>query len=158
MKLMDEEIRVPVELPLDDDGFLRRECPSCENEFKWFSHNESDPDLEHVNQYFCPLCGAPADPDSWWTPDQIEYGLGSAGGEIDRAVGDAVADMFKGMKGFTFKPNADFSLDIGTPDPLVEPNDMVIVQPPCHPHEPIKVPQTSISKVHCLICGSPFAA
>lgn len=54
---MDEEIRIPVSLPPpDSDGFLRRECPSCEREFKWFSHNEGDPNAEPATQYFCPLC------------------------------------------------------------------------------------------------------
>ncbi len=30
---MDEEISVPIEIPLDLDGFLRRECPTCEEQF-----------------------------------------------------------------------------------------------------------------------------
>ncbi len=25
----------PIELPLDDDGYLRRQCPTCERLFKW---------------------------------------------------------------------------------------------------------------------------
>lgn len=154
---MDEEIRVPVSLPLDSDGFLRRECPTCEQEFKWFSHVEGDHDAEPASQYFCPLCGAPSGLDAWWTPAQLEYGYGSAGPAIDQVVSDAMADMFKGMKGFTFKPNASFSFDIPTPEALHEPDDMVIVEPPCHPNEPIKVPEQSTERVHCLVCGMVFA-
>ena len=29
-----------MEIPLDSDGFLRRECPTCEREFKWLLHRE----------------------------------------------------------------------------------------------------------------------
>lgn len=155
---MDEEIRVPVSLPLDSDGFLRRECPTCEEEFKWFSHAEGDDDAEPASQYFCPLCGVPAGLDSWWTPAQLEYGFGSAGGAIDQAMKDALTDAFKGIKGMKFEPNASFSLDIETPDPLIEPDDMVIVEPPCHPNEPLKVPEASTERVFCLICGAQFAA
>lgn len=155
---MDEEIRVPVSLPLDSDGFLRRECPTCEQEFKWFSHAEGDDDAEPASQYFCPLCSVASGPDSWWTPAQLEYGFGSVGGAIDQAMNDALADAFKGIKGMKFEQNAPFSLDIETPEPLIEPDDMVIVEPPCHPNEPLKVPEASTEGVSCLICGAQFAA
>lgn len=155
---MDEEIQVSVSLPLDSDGFLRRECPTCEEEFKWFSHAEGDGDAEPASQYFCPLCGVPAGLESWWTPAQLEYGFGSAGGEIDQLMKDAVTDAFKGIKGIKLQSNSSFSLDIETPDPLTEPDDMVIVEPPCHPSEPLKIPEAVTERVFCLICGEQFAA
>ncbi|NEE03851.1 hypothetical protein [Phytoactinopolyspora halotolerans] len=155
---MDDEIRVSVSLPLDSDGFLRRECPTCEREFKWFSHDEGDTDAELADQYFCPLCGVSADTDSWWTPAQLDHAQGMAGPQIDQIVQDSMADMFKGAKNIEFKPNRNFSLDLPTPEPLHEPDDMVIVEPPCHPNEPVKVPEDSTGHIHCLICGEPFAA
>lgn len=155
---MEEEIRVPMSLPLDSDGFLRRECPTCEREFKWFNHNEGDPNVEPANQYFCPLCGVAAGVDSWWTPAQLEYGLGGAGPVIEQVVRDTVAGMFKGLKDFTFKPNAAFGLDIETPDPLTELDDMVIVEPPCHPNEPLKIAEETTARIYCLVCGAAFAA
>lgn len=154
---MSDEIRIPMNLPLDSDGFLRRECPTCEREFKWFSHDEGDSNAEPVSQYFCPLCGEPAAINAWWTPAQLEYGYASGGPEIDRAVQSAVSDMFKDIKGFEFKPNSSFSLDVETPDSLVEPDDMMIVEPPCHPNEPLKVPAGALERLHCLVCGVPFA-
>lgn len=72
--------------------------------------------------------------------------------------GYAVDDAFKGIKGLTYKPDRNFTLAIPTPEPLSEPDDMVIVEPPCHPNEPIKVPAEATQRVHCLICGSPFTA
>lgn len=68
-----------------------------------------------------------------------------------------MTDLFKGLKGFTYKPKLSFSLDIETPDPLIEPDDMVMVEPPCHPNEPLKVPEESTEQIYCLICGSAFA-
>ncbi|QRY42323.1 hypothetical protein JVX92_14900 (plasmid) [Microbacterium hominis] len=154
---MNDEIRVSVSLPLDSDGFLRRECPTCEREFKWFNHDEGDHDAEPASQYFCPLCGEPAAMDQWWTPAQVEYGLSSSGPAIERAIQDAVSDAFKGVKGFTFERDSSFALDVGSPQPLLEPDDMVIVEPPCHPNEPLKVPEDATTRVHCLVCGTPFA-
>ncbi|MDJ0375877.1 hypothetical protein [Cryobacterium sp. PH31-L1] len=154
---MNDEIRVPAGLPLDSDGFLRRECPNCEHEFKWFSHQEGDLDAEVVDQYFCPLCGEAAGTDSWWTPAQLEYMNGVGGPAIDQYVQDSVEKMFKGVKGLKFKPDRSFSLGIETPDALTEPDDMMIAEPPCHPNEPIKVPEENAAKVHCLICGTAFA-
>ena len=155
---MDEEISIPVSIPLDSAGFLRRECPTCEQQFKWFSHEEGDADAEAVDQYFCPLCGVPSGVDTWWTPAQLEYAHGAAGPALDQHVSDMLADTFKGIKGFEFKPNANFSLEIPTPEPLHEPDDMVIVEPPCHPNEPIKVPEAAAERLHCLVCGVPFAS
>jgi len=154
---MNDEIRVPVDLPLDSDGFLRRECPTCEREFKWFSHQEGDSDAEVVDQYFCPLCGVSAGTDSWWTQEQLQYVNGISAPAIDQYVQDSVDKMFKGVKGIKFKPNRSFSLGIETPDALAEPDDMMIAEPPCHPNEPVKVPEEQTSKVHCLVCGTPFA-
>lgn len=155
---MDEEINIPVSLPLDQDGFLRRECPTCEQQFKWYAHEEGDFDAEIVNQHFCPMCGAPSGVDTWWTPAQLEFAQGAAGPVLDEAVQDLIADAFKGIKRMDFKPDRNFSLDIATPAPLTEPDDMVIVEPPCHPNEPVKVPDTATERVHCLVCGNPFAA
>lgn len=155
---MNDEISVPIELPLDSDGFLRRECPTCEHEFKWFAHDEGDVEAEPVEQYFCPLCGQADGPDSWWTPAQLDYAEAVAAPEIEQLTQDAIGRAFQGVKGMTFKPDPSFTLGIDTPDPLHEPDDMVAVMPPCHPHEPVKVPGDATGRIYCLICGSPFAA
>ena len=33
---------------------------------------------------------------------------------------------------------------------------MIILAPPCHPWEPVKVSEEAIARIHCLICGAPF--
>ena len=66
------EISLSLQLPLDKDGFLRRECPHCEQQFKqWRStHDEIQ---ESPEEYYCPYCYASADADRWYTAQQIEY-------------------------------------------------------------------------------------
>ena len=74
-----DEIEIPVTIPLDNDGFLRRECPSCEEEFKWYAHEEGDADAETVDQYFCPLCGVASGVDMWSTPGVLACGFPTRG-------------------------------------------------------------------------------
>ena len=154
-----DEFSIPISIPLDGDGYLSRECPNCERQFKCFAHDEGDPTAEVADQFFCPLCGQPAGPDEWWTPQQLEYAQGAAGPELDRIVQDSFEDAFKGVKGISFEANRDFTLGIPTPDALTEEDDgMVAVEPPCHPNEPLKVPEDAVGRLHCLICGAGFAA
>src|SRR5512139_1630414 len=145
-------------LPLDEDGFLRRECPSCEREFKWFYGQTDDrPDdfLEPVN-YFCPYCGEPSGLDSWWTPAQLEYVRGAAMGpileeafgEIKRTLGSIKSDFIKFEAKSMSQPEP--------PMPLVEPNDMKMVAPPCHPFEPLKIQEDWTEPLSCLMCGEQF--
>lgn len=151
------EIEIPITLQLDSDGFVRRECPSCEQEFKWFVHDDRDPDAEAVGQYFCPLCGVPAGTDAWWTPAQLDYAKRSAAPDINQAVRDLMTGALSGIKGVTVKRGSDFGGGFDPPDPLPEPDDMCIVEPPCHPNEPVKIPDPERSICHCLICGDLFA-
>lgn len=155
---MSGDFSVSVSLPLDDDGFLRRECPRCLREFKWFAHENADPDAELVEQYFCPLCGGASGVDEWWTPAQAEYAQAMAAPDIEQFVNDAIRDTFQGSKYLRVSPGDGIEMDIEMPEPLTEPNDMVIVQSPCHPNEPIKVPEQDVeAPLHCLVCGIAFA-
>jgi hypothetical protein len=86
-----------VSFPLDTDGFLRRECPTCEREFKWH-HSEDEGDSEPMadSGYFCPYCAVQAPPESWFTKPQqalVEstiQGVEVRDGELVKAVGGAV--------------------------------------------------------------------
>jgi len=137
-------------IPLDE-GFLRRACPSCQREFKWHYGPTDDRPASFVDPpvYFCPYCGNSAPPDQWWTEGQREHALqvtGSHAGEIIRELLDDSPFIVR-------------SSDDGPepPSPLIEPHDMVTVQSPCHPWEPIKVLEDWNDPLHCLLCGLPFA-
>lgn len=69
------EISIEMNLPLDADGFLRRECPNCERQFKWkpTSSGSDNSENEEVEEYYCPYCYQPALLDAWWTKEQLEY-------------------------------------------------------------------------------------
>lgn len=155
---MSQEMEVSIHLPLDN-GFLRRECPSCEREFKWHQGPTSDrPQEVDPEVYFCPYCGTTAPPNSWWTKEQLDYGRQSASGPIARAMGDALESIVGHQGSDSF---VKIELKRGdVPEPpaaLHEPNDMSIVQSPCHPWEPVKVLETWSDALYCLLCGERYA-
>lgn len=45
---MSDEVQLSMSLPLDGDGFLRRECPTCEREFKWVPSPDPEADEDVV--------------------------------------------------------------------------------------------------------------
>lgn len=152
------EISVPI--PLDNDGFLRRECPTCGQQFKWHNGPAND---EAENQppaitYFCPLCGVSAATDRWTTTEQLDYASGVAMPAALQSLDDELASAFKGLNSRFVKVKKTGHLDIpDEPEPLAEPDDMVIVASPCHGWEPVKVPEDAVSPFHCLVCGQQFA-
>ena len=148
----------PVQLPLDADGFLRRECPHCRQQFKWHNGSTADrPEGELDPAVFhCPRCGVSAAPDQWWTQEQLTFIQQSAAGPALREAADELEKAFRGVKGMTYKRG-----QLDEPEPpaaLQEPDDMIILAPPCHPWEPVKVPEEAAARVCCLMCGEPFAA
>lgn len=134
-----------VAIPTDDDGYLRRECPTCEKQFKWH-HGliEGGPaDLPSPSEYYCPLCGKPAATDQWWTREQIEYAQGRAMPSILAQLSNETGLKIKGAS--------------EAPTQMTEPNDMIIVQSLCHTYEPVKVPNDHQQPLHCLVCGDAYA-
>lgn len=147
-----------VSLPLDSDGFIRRECPKCEREFKWHE-GPANEEAEHADvpvTYFCPLCGEPSPPDHWWTTAQLDYMQEIATPMIMRQVSAAIGDALSGSKYLTYRPGDESDLP-APPGALTEPDDMRIVTSPCHAYEPVKVPDDSDGPLYCLICGQTFA-
>lgn len=147
-----------VPLPLDSDGFLRRECPHCVQQFKWHygpTADRPDGEIDPV-VYYCPLCGVSAGLDQWWTQEQLAFVEQSAAGPILREASVQIEKALRGATGLTYKRG-----QLDEPEPpsaLYEPDDMIIVAPPCHSWEPVKIPEEAAAQVHCLICGESFAA
>lgn len=152
---MDTETSMSV--PLDDDGFLRRECPTCEREFKWlpggdqsYDAAESGVDVDPAG-YFCPYCGVQAPTSNWFTKSQIEAAKATLLGEI-------LPEMRNWGRGLERSSGGLLKIEVDVPDPpdvpaLTEENDMRRVEFECHPSEPLKVLETWDQRVRCLVCG-----
>lgn len=150
---------IQVEFPLDADGFLRRECPNCAQEFKWHhgpTHSRPD-DAIDPSRYTCPLCGKQADHDQWFTQGQVQHQQEVVNFYAMDAINDEMKKAFRGSKYLKYTPGKN---NASAPTPLVEPDDMLIVEPPCHPWEPVKVPQERADSgpLHCLVCGESYTA
>lgn len=144
-----------MDFALDADRFLRRECPSCREEFKWH-HGPTDSrpgDAADPPQYTCPLCGTPANHDEWLTQDQIRYWQQM----VEFYAPDAINAELQKAFGKNYTPGYN---NAPAPTPLYEPGDMIIIEPPCHPWEPVKVPQERADDgpLFCLVCGESYSA
>ncbi len=150
---------ISIQLPLDGDGFLRRQCAHCNGVFKWH-HGPANAQAEEAPSpaaYFCPLCGEPAEVDRWYTDEQVAYIESVAMPAVMRQTDALLRDAFSGLSSAHIKVTTSGSLDVpAEPDALVEPeDDMAIVVSPCHAYEPVKVLGTG--PLHCLVCGESFA-
>jgi len=152
------EHRLAFSIPLDDGGFLRRECPHCEREFKW-RPDEDDADPHDAvsmpeDGYACPYCAGRA-PAHWWTAPQLEHAEQLAASEI---LGPELKKLERRAD-----PRSMISFEVkvdvpGAPAPIAEePNDRRRVVFACHPSEPVKVLEDWAGHVHCLICATPAA-
>jgi endogenous inhibitor of DNA gyrase (YacG/DUF329 family) len=146
---------IRLDFPLDADQFLRRECPSCTREFKWH-HGPTDSrpdDVTDPPQYTCPLCGKAANHDQWFTQDQLRY----RDEMVEFYKMDVVNDEMQRLFGSNYKPGRSTA---PAPSALFEPNDMIIIEPPCHPWEPVKVPEerADAGPLFCLVCGESYSA
>lgn len=75
--MSDGDVTLSMAIPVDSDGFLRRECPTCEREFKWLPSPSEDAEEGEAADaadggYFCPYCGIQAPADAWFTKAQLE--------------------------------------------------------------------------------------
>lgn len=135
-------------LPLDSDGFLRRECPTCERQFKWLAPTGDDDEGTPTPEggYFCPHCSTQAPPDAWFTPAQLEQAKA-------RVARDLVVPELKRFE------RQGFEVEINAPEPvaLTETDDMKRVDFSCHPEESVKVLDGWERPVHCLLCGTPVS-
>jgi hypothetical protein len=153
-------MEIEVSLPLDGDGFLRRECPHCLRRFKWHDGpaNEEAESQPVPSAYHCPFCGQPAGNESWFTTEQVEFLDAAAAPAIAQLLDDQLDKVFRGASSKHVKFKRTGRMEAPPhPDPLAEPDDMVIVASPCHGYEPIKVPEDASGPLFCLVCGAAFA-
>jgi len=149
---------IPVTLPVDKDGFLRRECPSCKRQFKWLP-TEGGTSEQPQSQYYCPYCRKSAAIAGWWTREQRQYMKQLAAAKI---IGPELEKSIKAWKRSN-QPRSPVQFEgkykaPSKPLPLHEPDDMRKVEPPCHPNEPLKIRENWNKPTFCLICGKSFSS
>ena len=139
--------RPSMTIPLDADGYLRRECPNCERDFKRAVRkvSEAEPSRHSPRGPYCPYCGLQSPSNSWLTKAQVEY--------TKRMLAELVARerTRKGIMGllpFPFQGPSRL-----TNGELSETNDMKVVRPLCHAESAIKVSELWIGDLHCTVCG-----
>lgn len=147
---------ISITLPLDKDGFLRRECPNCKRQFKWLPTKDKSNKQSQL-QYYCPYCGKLANINDWWTKEQVQY----IKQKLSKATEPELEKFTKDLKRLN-KPGSLIRIEpkyklSSEPLPFHEPNVMRKVEPPCHTSEPLKIYENWNKLVICLICGKPFS-
>ena len=149
-------MNISLQLPLDKDSFLRRECPHCGKQFKRWQ-DKRDHTQENSEVYYCPYCYASARADAWYTTEQIEYIQRQAMTEI---VGPGLYRLQEQIQ--QISQNGLFRVEMTShvpmePEPLMEFDDMMQLVFPCHIEEPIKVDEQWNQEVACLMCGVRYS-
>lgn len=65
--------RVPIQMPLDDDGYYDRRCPAPECKARYKVLFDDWRDKVPDERSWCAICGHTADPPDYNTPEQDEY-------------------------------------------------------------------------------------
>ena len=150
--MSDEIVRTAISMPLDSDGFVRRECPTCEREFKWLPSDHDESATPDPSGYYCPYCAVQAN-DGWLTKPQAEAARATVMRDVvDPMLDDFAQNLSRNSSGM-FKANVNRQRSPGPPE-LSEPDDMRRVDFPCHPSEPLKVLEDWTGPLHCLFGGT----
>lgn len=132
-------MEIEASVPLDNDGFLDRQCPACNRLFRWLPSDESEPPQD--GRYGCPYCRARNSPDEFWTDSQREY--------LTHEAGKAVLSQLA-SEGWKVESH-------GTPTHPTASADLTEVTFSCHESEPIKAYPEWVEAgqpLHCIICGA----
>lgn len=148
---------VTLSFPLDDDKFLRRECPDCEKEFKIQTiekdgYFDSGLDKQESNKMTCPYCGHRSKVREWWTKDQVNY----ISQENERIAFDLIQNELggsminTGLIQVTLTPNTIPKTSMNP-----EKNDMKIFELSCCERD-IKILENWTEKVYCPDCSKIY--
>lgn len=160
-----------ISLPLDEDGYFRRECPLCLKEFKVLLTDEERGEFENgiLNslvdknsdetiddeqiEHFCPYCGQNSKADAWWTQEQLEYINSIVQNIFAKILNENLINPLKSSS----RNNSNIKFEgkeIEAEDSWIQPetNDMKIFGLPCCQRK-IKIQDTWDGPVHCYFCG-----
>ena len=169
------DLVINASVPLDDDRYLRRECPHCIREFKIKLSEEeltsyldkhiasfltdevvTDEDADETKEFYCPYCKQTAPNTHWWTQEQLSY-LEIFGKNILAKIVNE--NLIKPLKRTRTRKNDFISITFDAKemvyeDPWIseEINDMVLFDLPCC-GESIKIQEGLQEDVCCYYCG-----
>jgi len=175
------DIEINISLPLDDEGFLRRECPFCRKEFKVMltkeelvtlaqegidsfmteaeAKTDSDANGSEELKQFCPYCGQRATNDSWWTQEQLSYINVFAQNIMASLINENLLGPLQ--RNFGHQQSGPFSISFQAhkmeqQEPWISPevNDMSAFNLPCC-NRKIKIEENTAGPKHCFFCGFP---
>ena len=178
------DIVINLSLPLDDDGFFRRECPLCCREFKVLleknelnslaqagidsylletkedATNSTEEETEPETEFTCPYCGQQAPRDSWWTQEQLAYVGVVSHNIMAKMVNEQLIQPLK--RTFRTQSHGLFSMrfeanEMKQEEPWISPevDDLEIFDLPCC-HRKMKLDEDRNSEVYCFFCGFPY--
>ena len=176
------EIKINISLPLDDDGFFRRQCPFCCREFKVllekeelddfvlkgidsFMIEQQEKDVDSgMNEYSeteftCPYCEQCAPHDSWWTQEQHDYIRVYVENIAAKIINEKLIRPLK--REFSGSRSGPISInfkgeEMKQKEPWIspEPNDLEIFNLPCC-NRKLKIQEDWKKEIYCFFCGFP---
>lgn len=175
------ELVFNISLPLDSDGFLRRECPFCKMQFKvslteeetksiiqkeienYLVENEVielDEDSKSAEgvEYWCPYCRETAKASDWWTEEQIEYVKIFPYNYMAETLNKQFTDwkrQFSRSGSGLISLKLDFD-KMPYKEPWISPeiDDMVLYDLPCCKVK-VKLEDRQTNGIYCYKCGFP---
>lgn len=175
------DIEINISLPLDDEGFFRRECPFCRREFKVMltkdelgtlaqegidsfmteaeGKTDSDESSREEPEQFCPYCGQSAPKDSWWTQEQLSYIVVFAQNIMASLINEHLIRPLRRNFGHQRSGPVSISFqsqEMEQQEPWISPeiNDMDVFDLPCC-NRKVKVEENTTGHIHCFFCGFP---
>lgn len=88
---MEDEVRVHVTLPVDDEGMIGRQCPSCHQYFKL----KPGTGLQDITTTACPYCEYRTDTRDFATDAQMEYAKSVA---VSQVLGPPLRELQRSLK------------------------------------------------------------
>jgi uncharacterized Zn-finger protein len=155
-------VEFEVSFPLDDDGFLRRECPHCRREFKLLAADDDPEPLDAATEgdketgVFCPYCAQQSYRSELLTRGQRRVVDAAV---LNQIVNPELGNLSEALSGLEAASSGLISGHLErspeTSATLTERNDMERVWFTCHGNDPVKVEDGWDRALHCSVCGAP---
>jgi len=140
-----------VGFPLDDDNYLRRECPYCRREFKILKDDFEQ--LDGENNYWCPYCGQEALANQWWTIEQLQLINKVTTNIANELINEQLIRPLKKLESRSSSIHIT-THELGRENELINPerNDMIIFSLPCC-SKSLKIEESWKDSIYCYYCG-----